>query len=139
MQLKFTAVCEEAQKHEGGGYVAYAQELPGAITQGETLEEARENLRDAIERLLEANRELSRETQSGHSVIHEEIAISVPRNEPISHLREHGCELLREGAKHSVDVNRAAHKTSTVPRHVEIKNPTAIKICRQLGVPDPQK
>ncbi len=139
MQLKFTAVCEEAPKHEAGGYVASAEELPGATTSGETLEEAGENLRDAIERLLEANRELSRETQYGHRVIHGEIAVSVPRNEPISLLREYGCELLREGAKHSLDVNRASHKTSTMPRHLEIKNRTAIKICRRLGVSDPQK
>jgi mRNA interferase HicA len=57
----------------------------------------------------------------------------------IRHLHEHGCELLREGAKHSVYVNRAASRTSTVPRHREIKNPTALKICRQLGIPDPRR
>ncbi len=38
---------------EGGGYVAYVAELPGAISEGDTLEEARENLRDAISLLLE--------------------------------------------------------------------------------------
>jgi len=60
----------------------------------------------------------------------------VKRKDFIRHLEKHGCELLREGAKHSVYVNRAVYKTSTVPRHREIKIPTAVKICKQLGVPD---
>lgn len=41
------------------GYVAFVEELPGANTQGDTLEEARENLREAVELVLEANRELA--------------------------------------------------------------------------------
>jgi predicted RNase H-like HicB family nuclease len=40
------------------GYIAFVEELPGANTQGETLDEARENLREAVELVLEANREL---------------------------------------------------------------------------------
>ena len=40
------------------GYIAYVEELPGANTQGDTLEEARENLREAVEMVLQANREL---------------------------------------------------------------------------------
>lgn len=62
MELRFTAVYEEVAKEDGGGYVAYAEELPGAITQGETLEEARENLLDAIEVLIDANRSLARQS-----------------------------------------------------------------------------
>jgi len=58
----FTAVFEEAPE---GGYVAYAAELPGATTQGETIDEARENLRDAIELILETNRELTLERVRG--------------------------------------------------------------------------
>jgi predicted RNase H-like HicB family nuclease len=58
MDMTLTAVFEEVPVSEGGGYVAYAEELPGAISEGDTLEEARENLRDAIELLLQANREL---------------------------------------------------------------------------------
>lgn len=53
-ELTLTAVYEEAEE---GGYVAYVAELPGANTQGETLEEARENLTEAIQLILEANRE----------------------------------------------------------------------------------
>jgi predicted RNA binding protein YcfA (HicA-like mRNA interferase family) len=59
------------------------------------------------------------------------------RRELIRHLESHGCTLLREGAKHSVYYNSSAQRTSTVPRHREVKNPTAIRICKQLGVPDP--
>jgi len=77
MEIKFTAVYEEISKEDGGGYVAYVEEIPGAITQGETIDEARENLRDAVELLLEANRALAKETQTGRNVIHEPIAVSL--------------------------------------------------------------
>ena len=53
-ELTLTAVYEEAEE---GGYVAYVAELPGANTQGEPLDEARENVGEAIQLILEANRE----------------------------------------------------------------------------------
>jgi predicted RNA binding protein YcfA (HicA-like mRNA interferase family) len=56
------------------------------------------------------------------------------RIELIRHLERHGCALLREGAKHSVYVNRANGKASTVPRHREINDFLARKICRDLEV-----
>ncbi|MDI6781327.1 MAG: type II toxin-antitoxin system HicA family toxin [bacterium] len=40
----------------------------------------------------------------------------------ICHLESCGCEMLREGGNHTVYVNRAAQKTSTVPRHREVNN-----------------
>jgi predicted RNase H-like HicB family nuclease len=55
MTHTFTARFEEAPE---GGYTAFVEELPGAISQGETLDEARENLKEAIELILECNREL---------------------------------------------------------------------------------
>jgi len=61
----------------------------------------------------------------------------VKRQELLRHLRRHGCELLREGGSHSVYVNRAALKTSTVPRHREVNEFLARKICRDLQVPEP--
>jgi len=61
----------------------------------------------------------------------------VKRRALISHLEIHGCELLREGANHSVYVNRRARKTSTVPRHREVDDFLARKICRDLEVPEP--
>ncbi|TAN22072.1 MAG: type II toxin-antitoxin system HicB family antitoxin [Acidobacteria bacterium] len=54
--MKLTCVFEEAAE---GGYIAYVEELPGANTQGETLEEARANLREAVELVLGTNRELA--------------------------------------------------------------------------------
>lgn len=53
------------------GYVAFVEELPGANTQGETLEEARENLKEAVALVLEANRTLAEEAVSGQEVIRE--------------------------------------------------------------------
>jgi mRNA interferase HicA len=53
------------------------------------------------------------------------------------HLERFGCELLREGGNHSVFVNRQARKTSAVPRHSEINDFTARKICDDLQVPRP--
>ena len=55
----------------------------------------------------------------------------------VRHLEDHGCELLREGSRHSVFVNRSTLKSSAVPRHAEINEFLAKKICRDLGVPEP--
>lgn len=55
----------------------------------------------------------------------------------VRHLEAYGCRLLREGANHSVYVNPGARKTSTVPRHREIDEFLARKICRDLQVPIP--
>jgi len=59
------------------------------------------------------------------------------RRDLVQHLEAHGCELLREGSNHSVYVNRSARKTSTVPRHRELNDFLARKICRDLQVPEP--
>ena len=56
------------------GYIAFVEELPGANTQGASLEEARENLREAIELVIEANRTLAEESIKGRSVIRERLA-----------------------------------------------------------------
>jgi predicted RNase H-like HicB family nuclease len=68
----FTAVFEEAEE---GGYIAFVEELPGANTQGETLEEARENLREAVELILGVNRELALEGIDERRVIRESLVI----------------------------------------------------------------
>ena len=59
------------------------------------------------------------------------------RTHLIQHLCAHGCELLREGANHSIYVNRTARKSSAVPRHREINDFLARKICRDLAVSEP--
>ena len=53
-ELKYTAIYEKAAE---GGYIGYVAELPGANTQGETLDETRENLKHAVEMLLDCYRE----------------------------------------------------------------------------------
>jgi predicted RNase H-like HicB family nuclease len=55
--MKFTAVFEKVPE----GYIGFIEELPGANTQGATIEEARSNLKEAVELVLEANRLLSEE------------------------------------------------------------------------------
>ncbi len=77
MDMTLTAVFEEVPESDGGGFVAYAEELPGAISEGDTLDEARENLRDAIAVLLEANRELTGKRSSGTKITREKIRVSV--------------------------------------------------------------
>lgn len=73
MTHTFTAVFEEAEE---GGYAAWVEELPGAISQGETLEEARENLKEAIELILEVNRERALEGVDATRLIREPIVVN---------------------------------------------------------------
>jgi len=72
MTHTFTAVFEEAPE---GGYTAFVEELPGAVSQGETLEEARVNLKEAIELILECNRELAYRDIDAERVIREPILV----------------------------------------------------------------
>jgi mRNA interferase HicA len=55
----------------------------------------------------------------------------------IAHLRAHGCILVREGAKHSWWGNPANNRRSAVPRHNEINDFLAKKICKDLGIANP--
>ena len=59
------------------------------------------------------------------------------RTDLIRHLQAQGCDLLREGGNHSVYVNRAAGKVSALPRHREINDYLARKICRDLEIAEP--
>jgi predicted RNase H-like HicB family nuclease len=73
-ELTLTAIYEEAAE---GGYIGSVAELPGANTQGATLEEVRENLIDAVQMLLEANREEAerRLSQSARTVTREILTV----------------------------------------------------------------
>ena len=71
MQLQFTAVFQRVPE----GYIGFVEELPGANTQGATLDEARANLREAVTLTLEANRALAEEDLRGHEVIREPLRI----------------------------------------------------------------
>jgi mRNA interferase HicA len=55
----------------------------------------------------------------------------------VRHLEAHGCRLLREGGSHSIYLQATTRKVSTVPRHREIKDFLARKICRDLEIPAP--
>lgn len=72
MDLQFTAVFRKVPE----GYIGFVEELPGANTQGATLEEARANLQEAVEMVLQANRELVAEAAGGAEVIREPFKVS---------------------------------------------------------------
>lgn len=55
------------------------------------------------------------------------------------HLRAHGCERQREGANHTIWINRTTQKRTAVGRHTEIETKIARDICDQLGIPRPTK
>jgi predicted RNA binding protein YcfA (HicA-like mRNA interferase family) len=59
------------------------------------------------------------------------------RRDLLQHLEKHGCESLREGGGHTLYVNRTTRKATTVPRHREINDYLARKICRDLEIPEP--
>ena len=59
------------------------------------------------------------------------------RRDLLAHLRLYGCDLVREGAKHSWWGNPANGRRSAVPRHSEVDDYLVRKICRDLGVPGP--
>ncbi|MBA7513852.1 hypothetical protein ES705_05870 [subsurface metagenome] len=73
MENRFTAVFQKTDKW----WIAFVEELPGANTQGETIDEARENLKEAVELILKSNRELSERKFAGKDVIREELKIAV--------------------------------------------------------------
>ena len=70
--MQFTAVFIEVPE----GYVAFVEELPGANTQGATLDEARENLQEAVTMVLKANRELAEKAIVGQAVTREPFALT---------------------------------------------------------------
>ena len=70
--MKFTAIFQKVPE----GFIGFVEELPGANTQGATLDEVRNNLNEAVELVLEANRVLSEESIQGQQVIREPIFVS---------------------------------------------------------------
>ena len=73
MVSQFTAVFEQ----DGDWWIAFVEELPGTNAQGATLEEARENLKEAVALILEANRELAERETAGRNVIKESLTVSI--------------------------------------------------------------
>jgi predicted RNase H-like HicB family nuclease len=70
MTISLTAVYRKVPE----GYIGFIEELPGANTQAATIEEARENLKEAMELVLEANRALAQEWNDGEEILRESIA-----------------------------------------------------------------
>ena len=68
--MQLTAVFQKVRE----GYIGFVEELPGANTQGATLEEARENLAEAVDLVLQANRALAEESIKGQDVIREALS-----------------------------------------------------------------
>jgi len=61
----------------------------------------------------------------------------VKRIDVIRHFRAHGCELFREGGRHTIYCNPKNSKTTALPRHTEIVGPVVNRMCRDLGIPRP--
>lgn len=72
MKVQLTAVFQQVSE----GYIAFVEELPGANTQGVTLDEARTNLHEAVQLVLEANRALAEESLRDKTVIREPLALT---------------------------------------------------------------
>ena len=72
MAVELTAVYQLVPE----GYIAFVEELPGANTQGATLDEARANLREAVVLVMEANRALAEEDLAGAAVIREPLRLT---------------------------------------------------------------
>lgn len=71
MHEKLTAVFQKS----ASGYIGYLEELPGANTQGKTLEETKRNLVEAMQLILETNRQISEEEQRDREVIREDFGV----------------------------------------------------------------
>ena len=71
MEITLTTVFEKVAE----GHIGYVPELPGANTQGETLEQTRANLAESISLVLQANRELAEKGITGRNVIRESVAL----------------------------------------------------------------
>ena len=68
-----TAIFEKVSE----GYIAFVEEIPGVNTQGTTLEEARENLKEALKLVIETNRDLTEKEHKGHEILKERISVEL--------------------------------------------------------------
>lgn len=73
MSMQFTAIFKKVPE----GYIAFVEELPGANTQGKTLQEARANLQEAVQLVLDANRLLAEELLEGQEIIREPLSLTM--------------------------------------------------------------
>lgn len=73
MDHQFTAVYEQ----DGDWWIGYVEELTGVNTQGRTLDEVRENLKEAVTLLLESNRKITRKETKNKKVIRESLRLTI--------------------------------------------------------------
>jgi len=73
MQVELTAIFSSAPE---GGVIAFVEKLPGATTQGETLDDVRANLREAAELVIQASRALVEEELAGAEVIRKPLRVT---------------------------------------------------------------
>jgi predicted RNase H-like HicB family nuclease len=73
MENRYTGVFERV----GEWWIGHAEELPGCNVQEATLDEARQSLKEAIQVIVQVNREIARREAEGHEVVREELAVPV--------------------------------------------------------------
>ena len=123
MRNEFTAIVER----DGPWYVAYCAEVPGANGQGKTREECLANLRQAIALILEHRREESLRALPADA--RQELVV-VGRS-------ARDCSGISAGAEHTLWENPQTGHAEAIPRHGEVANLLAKRICRKLSIPDP--
>lgn len=117
------------------GYMGQLVEWPEVVTEGKTLEECREMLKDALREMIIAYREEGKEIPNGGALLEQvpvEFWVSVKRTDLIKYFSENGFYLLREGCKHSIYSNGS--KIIPIKRHRIIDRITANELCKQAGL-----
>src|SRR5437762_14207024 len=123
MKNEFTAIIER----DGDWYIAYCPEIPGANGQGRTKDEARENLAEAIELILEDRREDALRGVPPDAV-RETVRVNQPERTAPAAL-QHGCYLKRPGSFALLWTNPGTGAVEAIPRHTDISNLLARTIC----------
>ena len=134
MSYEFVAVFEKKENT----FICYVEDIPGVNVQGQTLEEARQDLKEAIELVSLAITALD----NGAVLTTRPAGISPARRGKwfmdanfTKHLVRQGCILHRKGKRYSVYIHPHSGKISTVPHLRRVEKSLAQKICRDLGIP----
>lgn len=113
---------------DAGWMVGRLKGVPGVFSQGQTLAELEENIRDAYALMID-------DEESPPFGANETVGRRyMKRRDLVRELEEAGCVLHRHGAKHDVYRNPANGRQATVPRHSEIKESLCRLIRKQLGL-----
>ncbi len=121
-----------------GGFYATIQELPEVQTQGNTSNEAMGNLIDALGLVLLDKLETQLDGLPQHKADGLSVQIrQMKRTALLRHPVNCGCRCHREGSKHSIWINPAKDRKTTIPRHSEINRLLVNGVCKQLDVPPP--